>query len=458
MRFSTTTAVYEKIYIMAALVIFNGAFFYSFRERGATAMDLSEGDTYMQIIFACIYAIMLLLIAPRAKEVYLSIKNMKWLWIVALLTLLSTTWSFDEDRTLRRSLGLFTTTLFGVYFGTVLNLRQQFRLIAITLTFLLISSLLISLFLPQYGVMDGLHYGRWSGVYVHKNLLGRVAGLGTVFFPFYAIRNRTFRLPSIGLTLLSVFLLYMAESATSYIVVIILVGCILLYQFVKTQQNFVMVMTPYIFGLLVAVLFFGFGLIELFFGFFERDLTLTGRTNLWPFVIEMIQRRPWIGYGYSGFWLGENGPSYEIWRWSWDTPHAHNGFLDIALDIGLVGLALVLFGFFRSYAQAYIFYKNAKSFNASWPIIYMTFILLNNLTESVILKTNDMYWILYIAAATSVCNMLAQQKLQREAIQSSNEEYLLYLNTDGLHSLPTTATNTLQPVNLMMPGSVVYEH
>ena len=38
-------------------------------------------------------------------------------------------------------------------------------------------------------------------------------------------------------------------------------------------------------------------------------MTLTGRTELWATVIEMIREHPWFGYGYSGFWLGWDGES-----------------------------------------------------------------------------------------------------------------------------------------------------
>ena len=45
-----------------------------------------------------------------------------------------------------------------------------------------------------------------------------------------------------------------------------------------------------------------------------KDATLTGRTDLWNVAITMIARRPWLGYGYGGFWRGWTGESAEFWR------------------------------------------------------------------------------------------------------------------------------------------------
>ena len=46
-----------------------------------------------------------------------------------------------------------------------------------------------------------------------------------------------------------------------------------------------------------------------------RDVELTGRLVLWPLVAQYIALRPYLGYGYYGFWRGVDGPLGDLWFW-----------------------------------------------------------------------------------------------------------------------------------------------
>jgi exopolysaccharide production protein ExoQ len=72
------------------------------------------------------------------------------------------------------------------------------------------------------------------------------------------------------------------------------------------------------------------------------DPTLTQRTDIWAFAIKMIEQRPWLGYGYEVFWGASvespsvrQGPGFVA-----QMPHAHNGYIDIVLQTGYIGLAI----------------------------------------------------------------------------------------------------------------------
>ena len=97
-----------------------------------------------------------------------------------------------------------------------------------------------------------------------------------------------------------------------------------------------------------------------------KDLTLTGRTGIWSAVLDSIAKRPLLGYGYQAFWLGLEGESYRIiLAVSWVLAQAQNGFLDVMLEMGTVGLAIVLlvFGFaFRDAAAAFSVLATIPSF------------------------------------------------------------------------------------------------
>ena len=78
-----------------------------------------------------------------------------------------------------------------------------------------------------------------------------------------------------------------------------------------------------------------------------KDSTLTGRTDIWLATINLIRDKPlldlMLGSGYMATWLPTDAPTVEIWQQlHWAVPNAHNAYLDVALQLGLVGLGLLL--------------------------------------------------------------------------------------------------------------------
>jgi O-antigen ligase len=72
------------------------------------------------------------------------------------------------------------------------------------------------------------------------------------------------------------------------------------------------------------------------------DPTFTGRTDIWKFALDHVAQRPITGYGFSTFWGTEQvvyGMSGVTWANT--ASHAHNGYLDLALTVGIPGSALV---------------------------------------------------------------------------------------------------------------------
>jgi exopolysaccharide production protein ExoQ len=74
------------------------------------------------------------------------------------------------------------------------------------------------------------------------------------------------------------------------------------------------------------------------FAFLGRDVTLTGRTDLWAAVLPMAVN-PLFGAGFESFWLGTRLDS--LWaEFAFRPNQAHNGYIDLYLNVGVVGLAL----------------------------------------------------------------------------------------------------------------------
>jgi O-antigen ligase len=138
-----------------------------------------------------------------------------------------------------------------------------------------------------------------------------------------------------------------------------------------------------------------------------RDVTLTGRTVLWTVVLQFVGQAPVLGHGYGSFWLGPIGPSGAIWRIvGWEVPHAHNGVLDLALELGIVGVALFAWVFARTLGRSYNLLVRSAHPAAAWPLVVVMITVLYNTTESTLLSRNSIYWALFVSAACTAYRAL----------------------------------------------------
>jgi O-antigen ligase len=119
-------------------------------------------------------------------------------------------------------------------------------------------------------------------------------------------------------------------------------------------------------------------------------------------AIDKIAERPWLGYGYQGFWQ-EGGGAEVIWQAEgYKPPHAHNGFINMALDLGLIGLFLFLMTIVVTYLRAIPWLRSGKTTIELWPICYVTFFFMYNTSENTIIAHNSIFWALLIGVSLSI--------------------------------------------------------
>lgn len=396
--------LFEQIYVVVALVIFTGAWIpilYEITTGGS--FDVNEGNSAIQIPFFVIYAIALILAVLRWKMiVYFVIKEQIILILVGIV-LASVFWSDAPLITLRRGFALFGTTLFGVYFATRYPLKQQLQLLAWALGLAAVSSLVFPLALPAYGIMhDADVRGAFRGVYTHKNILGQMMVMSTLVFLLMAMNSRKkgyLLWAGVGL---SVGLVLLSTSKGALVLLLNLLVVLPLYRALRWNSSRML-----LFFIAVAIVFGSIGTVmvsnqDAVFGALGRDATLTGRTRIWAAVLDMIWQSPWLGYGYSAFWLGLEGKSAYVWRAAnFQAGYSHNGFLDLWAELGLLGLSMCAISLLKSYFQAIFLARRVNTAEGLWPLICLTLGLLTNTTEGTLLKQNNIFWVLYVAVTLS---------------------------------------------------------
>jgi exopolysaccharide production protein ExoQ len=353
-----------------------------------------------KVISSTIYVIIFLLLRRNCKGFLRTIWQERFLSILLALAVCSTLWSDDPVVTFRRSLALSATSMFGLYFSMRYDLRQQVRLLASMCGLSAVCSFVFGLLGIGHSV-DEIP-GAWFGIYLHRNSLGKMMVFSALVFFFLERLDPERRWLARICILLSFLLILLSKSQTALVVFSVLFT--VLFTLVAFRQSIgrgvtVLCLTG---TAMLASIYWAVTHIQTAAAGLDRSVTLSGRLQLWVLSLAMALQRPWLGYGYCAFWEGENGPSERISRaLHMQAPHSHNGFLDLWLDLGLVGLAVFATGFGIYFWRA--LRSAMKSWpESAWPLAFLCFIFLYNLTESTLIVRDSIFWALYSGAAFSL--------------------------------------------------------
>ncbi len=410
----------EKVFVVIALFLSTTALVPLLIEDEQSSF---AEDPYSPLLFMGVYAVTLLLILARRRSFLRIAQKHIWIWLVIATAIASVLWTIAPDVTLRRSLLLLGTTLFGVYLGLRYTMREQLQLLAWMLGSVIVLSFLFAIALPNYGVMSyqesGIHAGAWRGVMTHKNILGRMMVLSTIVFLCVAltnpISNPKYRwLPWAGY-ILSILLIILSTSKTSLIVFLTITAIIPLYRTWRhhyTQLIPISIVVLLVLGSIAILLFDQLDFVALALG---KDLTLTGRTEIWNAMLDLIWERPLFGYGYNAVWRDWNNEATAyLWRTlEWECPYGHNGFMDLWIELGLGGLLLFLTSYIITYLRGVKWLRITKTAEGLWPLMYLTFLVIYNVSESTLVATNSIFWILYVSTIFSVAVEFERAKLYR---------------------------------------------
>jgi O-antigen ligase len=247
-----------------------------------------------------------------------------------------------------------------------------------------IVSILLVIVSPSNAFMGGVDY---QGIFPHKNFLGQVMAIGALA-TLHGIRVARRRQAG-KFFMLFTFVGMAGASKSATALLTTLTFCGISAFFALWQRRGV----ARSIGVTVAVIFVPILVVAMaapdtFLEMIGKDPTMSGRTEIWAYVIYDIAMKPWLGWGYSGFWLQPQNPAaVEISdAVHWSVPQAHNGLLEFLLSVGLVGTSIFLFLFVRTLILAYRCLRTPARALAISTIIICIGILLEGVSEPVLLN------------------------------------------------------------------------
>ncbi|WP_300380944.1 O-antigen ligase [Henriciella sp.] len=373
----------------------------------------SESDpesTFLRLLWLPVYALIGIGCAATLPRFLKTVVRLPFLVFILTLACLSWTWSINPEVTERRAIAIFATTLGGLFLAVRYDWRTLLRLLGAVWLFMAVISFASGLLTPGFGVMSEVHPGAWRGMWWEKNALGGHMARAAFLLALLMIVDRPWRLVWGGGLVMSVALVLLSTSKTALLGM--MAGFAVLVVAAWMRRGIATTLSTIWLGVISLG---AIGLViliepQLVFQLLGRDATLTGRTDIWTALLDAIAARPWLGYGYGAFWGLHSEPAYMVrLATEWLVPTAHNGWLETALSIGLIGLG----GFMLSFLLLLV--RSAWLAVHDWYGVFALGLcgqfLLFSLSESIALQQNTIVWVTYVAVAGKVANSV-RNKMQ----------------------------------------------
>ena len=369
-------------------------------------MDTGAGPTRLFVWASTLFAV--LLICPLASSVLSLLNRNRYVAALVVLATASILWSQDPAASLQKVIYLLVTTCFGLYLVERFSPRQLMQVVMITGAIAIIGSLFLAVALPHYGIFTGRaeESSGWQGIYSHKNTLGLMTMYflaPALFLPVNGTREKFWRFLYIGS---SIFLVAMSRSRGAWIMTASLLAFALIVTVGSRLKPAERAAAYWALGVVLVVLAATvWALLPVILGALHKDMTLTGRTTIWSVLLTSFVKRPWLGYGYAAFWVGTKGESANaIYALHWPRlGYAENGVLELALELGTVGLGL----YFLAYLQCYRRLKCLLSWSNGraelfWYGSTLFLAAITNIEAGDIASPNSMEWLIFVIAAGSI--------------------------------------------------------
>jgi O-antigen ligase len=393
-----------------ALTLLSGAFIPLWRtEALGYAIVTGGGDFFQRVVLLFCYSGLILLWWYRQRAASVALRG--WLiWVIIGWAILSVLWSQAPALTIRRSATLVLATLYGLLLAIRYPPATVLRLIGSAMAIIVVSSLIAIALGASWAVMGTsfmdvsfTYPGAWRGVLWHKSALGRICILALIAFGALAYQTAMpWRIWWLTLIVGSVALIAGSQSATAIVVLAMIVICwlgLILFSVLSLSQQFQL--TVLSLGIVVPASYLLWSYSEDIALLLNRDLTLTGRLELWQALLPIGWKQSLTGYGFGAFWLDpfqmmDVDISLLRSRFRWGT-HAHNGYLDTWLELGFVGLGLICVLLIWVLWYNFPKIKTKQSLQEFTIILFVIFLLIQNFSETILLETGlsmSVYWII----------------------------------------------------------------
>lgn len=373
---------------------------------GSASQALENGNPVDRGIFFLLILLSIGILATRGFSWGAFCWRNLFLVAFLLFALLSVSWSdfpFIAFKRWFRDLGNYLVILVVV---SDPNPLEAARALLRRFCYLLIP---LSVLLIKYFPYLARQYDEWSGnvqfvgAATSKNMLGAVCLISGLFFFWDTVtrwpdrkegRTKWILRVNFAFILMTLWLLQLSSSATSK--VCLAIGCLVIMAAYRgkfrRRPTLLKIAIPTTFCVYL-VLAFGLGLNGEIAAQLGRDPTLTDRTIIWNTLLS-LHTNPLIGTGYESLWLGPR--LQKIWQAIGGINEAHNGYLDMYLNLGIAGIVFLVAFLMAGYRTIWKKFSTEHAL-ATLSLSVWTVMLFYNVTE--VAFKGGLLWLVFLLGA-----------------------------------------------------------
>jgi len=353
------------------------------------------------------YGILFPLFALRWKGlIYAATRDIPLL-LLLVMTVASISWSASPAVSLIEIRPFLRGSLLGVYLARYYSIKEQMRLFTWIFSIAAILSLVVVIAFPDSATYGGIG-GSWRGIFNYKNTLARIMVLAAMLYLLTAIDNRRKRRLALTGFFLAVAMMLATQGKTSLASFFILLCVLPIY--IAVKQNYKLQIFLYTVLVLLggaAVIWSAVNLETIVVQGLGKDMTFNGRTEVWNLSIERGLERPWLGYGYVGFWPSDY--SLIVLNNTWGSIakdvgvrfNAHSHFIDMFLQVGGLGFSLYIINYLRVFLRVVVLLSLTRNIEFLWILQFVVSQTLFNLSDSATLLGGDGFWTIYVSIVFS---------------------------------------------------------
>ncbi len=384
----------------------------------ASAGDAADGSLIDRVFYLSLTAIGIGILAKR-KIAWGTIRHLNtWIVLLLLYALLSVAWSQYPYISLKRVVKVAGTFVMALVvmseehpLEAMLSVVRRCAYIHFPMSLLTVKWYRdIGLTWDWEGTMES-----WKGIAASKNVLGQVVMMGTMVLIFDLIRHRRERRAAwINVLFIGMGLYLLRGSPHTVSVTSVTVFAFGLFvllalrSLARSPARARFLAGSFAAGILAlgaivvvhsVVMFSAQSALGKIITTFGRDITLTERTLIWHDIYQVAARSPVVGVGCGGFWIGREANIPWNANMTWVLAEGHNGYVDTYLQLGWIGVCLVVGGIVAAIRSAFRVMA-ADYALACFQLTVLLIVILVNITETSFLRGDHNLWFAYMFAIT----------------------------------------------------------
>jgi O-antigen ligase len=395
----------------------------------AVATNSAGGILTDRLSKLLMFAACMIFAIQRYQSVRRLSMKMKLVTAFPILALLLSPLSQLPTRTISSGALLMGSIFLLYYVMSRYQFDQVLELLLVLGTGTMVASIVFAVALPQYGLdRMGGHSTAWKGIFSAKNYLGNLALFFLTATVSYRPRTSFLRAARFSQIIFCLTAVAFSRAATAYTLTAVYIAYLVTLKALHDLRK----KDYFVVGFFLLMAFVSVTVVivvwpDFLFTLLGKDVTLTGRTEIWSAVLDSIAKRPLLGYGYQAFWLGLQGESYRvILAVSWVLAQAQNGFLDVMLEMGAAGLTIVLlvFGFaFRDGLVCLFQSRDQMQLRAvEWYLAVVVLTLFYNLDESFLFDPKHFGSMMFLLACVGLRMEWLRLRMSRSWVLRDNSE------------------------------------